>query len=124
MAVEVKTIALSGNYMHCVFGGRFENLARIKENTRRIQDFCQEHKCTQALFDFRNISGNVGVLAQHLLGEHIAELLPRHSRIAVLTPAYMSSDATEHLETVVTNRAGHLKIFRELQAAVDWLNVE
>ncbi len=121
MVVELKEIALRDNYLHCYFEGDFGNLAKMIENTQRILKAYRETNCPNALLDFSKISGKVGIFAEHLLGEHIARVIPRWTNIAVLAPPYMKDNASGHLENVVVNRAARLKVFWELEDAIEWL---
>ena len=121
MAVELKKISLRDHYLHCYFEGHFENLIKMIENTQRIFKAYRETNCPNALLDFSRISGKIGIFAEHFLGEHIAHVIPLKARIAVLAPPYMKDTASGHLENVATNRAARLRVFWELEDAIEWL---
>ncbi|MDP8217943.1 MAG: hypothetical protein P9M03_04390 [Candidatus Theseobacter exili] len=121
MTVELKKISLIDHYLHCSFEGQFGNLAKMIENTQRILKAYRETKCPNILLDFSRISGRIGIFAEHFLGKHIAHISPRKANIAVLAPLYLKGTASGHLENVVVNRATHLKVFWEIEDAVEWL---
>ena len=121
MAVELKEVSLRDHYLDCHFEGRFGNLTKMFENTRCILKAYRDTKCPNALLDFSAISGRIGILAEHFLGQHIAHVIPPSARIAVLAPPYMKDTASGHLENVARNRAARLRVFWEREEAIRWL---
>ena len=104
-----------------LFEGAFEGLAKIKENTERIEKAYEETHCSNILLDFSKMSGKVGIYTEHALGKHISKITPQGIRLAVLAPSYMKITASGHLENVVINRFTRLMVFWELQESIEWL---
>jgi len=121
MAVELKKISLRDHYLHCYFEGHFGNLTKMIENTKRILKAHKETNCPNALLDFSKISGRIGIFTEHILGRHIAHVIPLKVNIAVLAPPYMKDTASGHLENVAINRAVRMRVFWEIDEAIEWL---
>ncbi len=121
MTVELKDITFENNYLHCHFEGHFENLAKMLEQGQLILKAYKETKCSKIILDFCIITGEIGVITEHTLGEFISKIIPKNVRIALIGPSHMRSTPSGHLETVVANRSGGLKVFWDLEEAVEWL---
>ncbi len=122
MTVELTNITFEDNYLLCHFEGHFEDLSKMIEQGRLILKAHKETKCSNVILDFSIITGEIGVITEHLLGEFISKIIPRNVRIAVIAPSHMKSTASGHLETVVSNRSGRLTVCWVLEEAVEWLN--
>ncbi|MFH2012866.1 MAG: hypothetical protein ABIJ37_09245 [Pseudomonadota bacterium] len=100
MSIELKEISIRENYLHCHFEGDHSGkLPNLIEYTKRIQRERKESNCQNSLLDFSSISGKIGIIAEHLLGEHIARVIPsKTTKVAVLAPQHMKDTASGHLE--------------------------
>ncbi len=121
MTVELKNITFEDNYLHCHFEGRYENLDKMVEHGRLILKAYKETKCSNIILDFKIITGAIGVITEHTLGKFISKMIPKNVRIALIAPSHMKATASGHLETVVANRSGGLKVCWDLEEAVEWL---
>jgi hypothetical protein len=121
MAVELKKISLREHYLHCYFEGHFGSLAKMIQNTQLILKAYRKTNCPNAMLDFSRISGKIGIVAEHILGQHIARVIPPKASIAVLAPPYMKDTASGHLENVAINSGARLRVFWELEDAIEWL---
>lgn len=121
MTVDLKNITFEDNYLHCHFEGHFKILNKMIEHGRLILKAYKETNCPNVILDFSIITGQIGVITEHTLGEFISKMIPQKVRIAVIAPSHMKSTASGHLETVVANRSGRLKVCWKLEEAVEWL---
>ena len=124
MAVELKSISVIDDYLHCCFEGRFDKLAKMEENTKKVLAAHEESGYYKALLDFSQIKGTVGLLYEHYLGKQISFAAPQGAKIALLGPNYLRILDTGHLRNVASNRDTNLKIFWEMDEAVAWLQGE
>ena len=122
MAVKLKSISVTDDYLHCSFEGRFEKLAKMEENTKKVLAAHEESGFFKALLDFSQIKGTVGLLYEHYLGKQISFAAPQNAKIALLGPKHLKIFDTGHLRNVTANRATNLKIFWDMNEAVAWLN--
>ncbi len=120
MTVELTNITFEENYLHCHFEGHFENLSKMIEHGRLILKAYKETKCSDIILDFYIITGKIGIITEHVLGEFISKMIPMNARIALVAPSHMKSTASGHLETVVANRSGRLKVCWDFEEAVEW----
>lgn len=84
-----------------------------------IRNHCLKEKIFKVLVNTRELEiGNMPIVEQFFLGEHIAEVLRDHIKIAIVWHGLYRS---RFFQSVATNRTALLRVFRSVKNAEIWL---
>lgn len=121
MPVSLDSIALRDGYVEVVLGGEYEGrLVHFQEYLKRILDAADQHGCTRVLLDNSRVRYFPDILAEHLVAERMAQLVPPTFRFAFIAPGNIPAQ-NSHFETVAVNRGARVRVFRSRDEALGWL---
>ena len=84
-----------------------------------IRNHCLKERAFKVLLDATTLNiGEMPVVEQFFLGEHIAEVLRDHIKLAIVWNGLYHS---RFFQSVATNRAALLRVFRSIRNAEIWL---
>lgn len=107
-----------GDYLHFKLIGVFD-VSATKRVIRLIKDSYNETHIDLALIDFSSLDVlDVSDTDRYYLGKEVALQLSSVVKLASLAP---SSVVNHFSETVAINRGANLRIFTELNEAIEWL---
>lgn len=106
-------------YLFVRFSGEFQLSDALKHFKTIAQD-CARLNLSLALFDAREITGEINILARHAMGEALAEHRDQIRRLAMLVrPDQLLPD--RFMQTVARNRGFFGVGFTEMAEAEAWL---
>ena len=113
---------LKDDYLHVRIEG--ENTAEnVKRYLAEVQDLCLQHKCNKVLIE-ENLTGPT-ISTYNIFT--IAEQGSRHISPDIHKIAYIdmnpehNTEAMHFAETVAQNRGVNIRLFTDLQLAIEWI---
>jgi len=87
---------------------------------QEMADFCQRENLNKVLIDMRTVQEEISIIDRYTLGVNVAKVLGSKITIALVAPDAL---ITRVAENAAVNRYGKLKVFSEIQKALEWLGV-
>jgi len=87
---------------------------------QEMADFCQRENLNKVLIDMRTVQEEISIIDRYTLGVNVAKVMGSKITIAVVAPDAL---ITRVAENAAVNRYGKLKVFSEIQKALEWLGV-
>jgi hypothetical protein len=87
---------------------------------QEMADFCQRENLNKVLIDMRTVQEEISIIDRYTLGVNVAKVLGSKITIAVVAPDAL---ITRVAENAAVNRYGKLKVFSDIQKALEWLGV-
>ena len=81
---------------------------------------CQKGGLDQALVDLRNMEGEMSIMDRYDVGVEVAKVLGSRIKVAAVA---QPSRINFMVETVAVNRGAKLKVFVDIEKAMEWLEV-
>jgi hypothetical protein len=121
MPVTLESIVLREGYLEVQFGGAYNGPSyRSREYLERIFHACEQHQCSRVLLDHTRVIYQTDILAEHSVGEALAQMAPPGVRLAFVSPI-STLPHPSHFETVAVNRGARVRVFWDRQQALAWL---
>jgi len=121
MPVTLESIVPRDGYLEVLFGGVYDGPPfRFPEFLERIFGACEQHRCRRVLLDHSRVGYQTDILAEHNVGEAVAQAIPLGVRLAFVAPA-STAPHPSHFETVAVNRGARVRVFWDWQEALNWL---
>ncbi len=112
-------IVKKNNYLHVTVSGIFSP-ELSEDSIDAMVAAGKKEDCINILFDIRPMTGEIGVLDRFESGRYGALMIPRNFKIAMLgSKDQISPD--NFFQTVARNRGVNLKVFSEIENALEWL---
>jgi len=108
-----------GDYLLVEFAEPY-SLNAILAIVQDIADRCQKENLHKVLIDFTKMESNPGILDRYKLGVEIARVWGYRIRSAIVGKPTIINYM---METVAFNRGAKVKLFSELNIAMEWLGV-
>ena len=109
---------LHREYLAMNISGRYHYWDLIRY-PKIIRNHCLKERVFKVLLDATDLTiGEMPVVEQFFLGEHIAEVLRDHIKLAIVWNGLYHS---RFFQSVATNRAALLRVFRSARNAEIWL---
>lgn len=118
--MEISKIEARTGYLFVKFSGEFE-LHPALIQFKVVAAECVRQGCPFALFDARDLTGDIGILARHTMGESLGDLRDQIRRLAILVRAEQVLP-DRFMQTVARNRGFFGEAFFELSEAEAWLH--
>jgi len=116
-----------GDLLRVRLAGEF-SLDEAKRNFLEIMEAVALHKTTRVLFDGRAITGNPRTIDRFCYGEFVADAVARHQTRLASGPILFAYALKEPVfnpkkfgETVAVNRGMLIRMFDNLEEALQWL---
>src|SRR4030095_6920168 len=106
-----------GSYLLVEITERLKITAAIFQD---IVDACRSQKLNKVLVDLRMVQTGLSIFDRYKAGIYIATIIGPRIKVAVVAPDAL---ITHVAENVAVNRYGKLKVYVELEQALDWLGV-
>lgn len=96
------------------------SLKMMKSVIQQIADTCGEEDLDKVLVDLRTIDETISIMDRYEIGVRVAKIIGPKIKVAgVAQKALINRMA----ETVTVNRYGKLKVFSDMEEAMEWLGV-
>lgn len=115
------TMHTEGDLLKVVASGFDENLEDTLGYSLAVVETAIEHRCTRVLCDERELEYRLSTMDTFELANQIAAHAPRLARVALVIGSQNLPNGA-FFEDVAVNRGLTVKVFRNLEAACDWLN--
>ena len=119
---EVLDIHKKHDYILVGFIGEF-NLEAGKRTVDSMIEACFEHDLFAVLLDCRSMTGNLSIMDRYRLVVYGQRMLGKVNRVA-LVGRQEAVLPDRFAETVAVNRGINLKVFIDMDQAVDWLKAQ
>jgi hypothetical protein len=120
MAIQY-TAKSEGNLLIIEASGYDENLKDVLKYVVSVYNECKKGNCSRVLCNEINLEYRIGTLDTFKLAEFLSVLVPSIVRAAIVCNEKFIADA-KFWETVAINRGVAVRVFKEVEAARDWLN--
>ena len=118
MNKDLRIIQREG-YVLFDFAGEF-NLEAGKQCIDAMVEACSQSKISRALLDCRNMTGEIEIMESFMVAKYGVKMIGSISKCALVgREDQMFPD--NFVENVAVNRGINLKLFTDVEKAVDWL---
>lgn len=108
-----------GNYLFVENPEPF-SFKRALVNIQEVSDHCKRDSLDKVLFDMSDFHGHISILERYEIGKEIAKVLGPRIKMAVVTNF---SVINYLMENSAVNRGAKIKVFSEMDKALEWLDV-
>lgn len=106
-------------YNYFEFTGEF-NLETGKQCINAMVEVCSQSQISKALLDCRKMAGEIEIMESFMVAKYGVRMIGSISKFAIVgREDQMFPD--NFVENVAVNRGVNLKLFTDLERAVDWL---
>ena len=87
---------------------------------KEVAEACREQNIHKVLVDVRGMTGKIKAMERFRLGQVGAETFSGLAQVGI---AYRKEEINWFAETVGVNRGAHVRIFGEIEEAMEWLGI-
>ncbi len=122
MAISYK-IETDNGILRVVASGKDDNLKQVKDYGFAVLSAALSTGCTNVLCDERELIYSLGTFDSFESAKYISELTPDIAKVAIVCNPEYIKDA-DFWETVAINRGLHVRVFKTMTDAENWLKKE
>ena len=119
MAIEYN-LEIENNLLRVTASGKDDNLEQVQEYGMAIIRAAIEHNVSKVLCDEQELEYSLGTFDTYESAKFIAEVAPKVAKVAIICKSDQYDDA-HFWETVASNRGLHIRVFKNLSEAEEWL---
>ncbi len=113
-------IEVDDDLLRVTASGQDDNLEEVQEYGMAVIEACIEYGVSKVLCNEKELKYSLGTFDTYESARLIAEVAPKIAQVAIVCRDDDFKDA-QFWETVATNRGLHIRVFKELVAAEEWL---